>query len=136
MGGSETARYEEKIWGKTSLVVKRPGFTVHHLLVVPGSFCSIHLHAHRFNGFFVTRGKMVVREFDGERISKEVALGAGDYYEVAPGIRHQFESIEGAEALEIYFPPDVSENDITRFTIGGLLAHPEPKPQPTAEREG
>jgi mannose-6-phosphate isomerase-like protein (cupin superfamily) len=122
MVGSERAKYDDKIWGKTSLVVKRPGFTVHHLMIVPGSYCSIHLHQHRFNGFFVTKGSITVREFSGDAVAKEVALGAGDYYEVAPGIKHQFESIEGAEALEIYFPPDVNENDITRFSIGNLLS--------------
>lgn len=115
--------YERKFWGLTARVVKRPGFTVHHLVVVPGSFCSRHLHKHRFNGFFVTKGELNIKEFSGpenERIS-ETRLRMGDYYEVAPRIVHQFESSEGAEALEIYFLPDVDEADITRFSVGGLV---------------
>lgn len=122
MNANQRMPYEKKIWGRTACVTSHAGFTVHHLLVVPGSFCSRHLHEHRFNGFFVTKGQMLIREFEGDEVAKEVQLREGDYYEVAPLIEHQFESIEGAEALEIYFPPDVRGEDIKRFSIGGLLA--------------
>jgi mannose-6-phosphate isomerase-like protein (cupin superfamily) len=127
MDGLTRVEYEKKIWGKTALVAKRPGFTVHHLAVVPRSYCSIHLHEHRFNGFFIIQGQMTIREFLApDRISEEsthhvIELKAGDYYEVAPGVCHQFRSEEGCEALEIYFPPDVREDDIRRFSVGGLV---------------
>lgn len=114
------SEYEKKIWGKTTCVVRRPGFTVHHLVVVPGSFCSIHRHEHRFNGFFVSKGSLTIRELGDDGVNKVIELGAGDYYEVAPRVVHQFRSEGGCEALEIYFPPDVDGEDITRFSVGGL----------------
>jgi mannose-6-phosphate isomerase-like protein (cupin superfamily) len=112
--------YVTKIWGKTARVAKHPGFTVHHLVVVPKSFCSIHFHDHRFNGFFVTRGTLTIRLLDpSDKELHRVELQAGDYHEVPPGFRHQFCSEQGCEALEIYFPPDVDDEDIVRFSEGG-----------------
>lgn len=120
MSGVQAIAYQEKIWGKTGLVSKHPGFTVHHLVVVPKSFCSVHLHLDRFNAFFVTKGRMTVLLYGPDNeVQIQTVLEPGDYYEVRPRVRHQFSSDTGCEALEIYFPADVDEGDILRFSEGG-----------------
>lgn len=114
------AVYEDKAWGKTACVVQQTNFTVHHLIVVPNSYCSRHLHEHRYNGFFVTDGECIVREFPEGEPERDTLLKAGDYYEVPPGMQHKFISKTGCRMMEYYFTPDVREEDIIRFSLGGL----------------
>lgn len=119
-GRSLPVEYEHKVWGKTACISKHAGFTVYHLVVKANVYCSRHYHEHRFNGFFVSKGTMLIREYDENWQSvKATELSAGGYYEVPPGVRHRFETREECEAIEIYFPPDVRENDITRYDEGG-----------------
>ena len=33
-----------KIWGTTELIVARPTFAVHRIMIEPGGYCSIHRH--------------------------------------------------------------------------------------------
>ena len=119
-GRSLPVEYVHKVWGKTACVAKHPGFTVHHLVVDPNSYCSRHFHENRFNGFFITHGSMLIREYDENwQPVSATELHGGGYYEVPPRIRHRFETRDGCEALEIYFSPDVREDDIIRYDQGG-----------------
>lgn len=120
---SGALRYEKKIWGETAVIVEHAVFSLHHLRIGPRAYCSEHFHEHRYNGFFVVHGALTVKHFSAatDAVEFSVELRAGEYHEVAPGVWHQFETGDSdAEALEVYFPPDLRDADIIRRTIGGL----------------
>lgn len=121
--GKEVAHveYEGKAWGRTACIVRHVGFTVHHLVIDPETRCSRHHHEHRCNGFFVISGSMLVEEFKNGILVKSTELSAGDYYEVEPRVEHRFKAFARCEALEVYFPPDVREDDIVRADVGGSV---------------
>lgn len=108
----------KKIWGDTSCIVKHPTFSVHHIKVMPETWCSVHKHTHRVNSFYVLRGRLTVRSWIHET-PHDVVLNAGESLDVPPGMFHQFRSDIGAEVLEVYFPILPDDDDITRITEGG-----------------
>lgn len=104
-----------KNWGQTASVVSHPTFALHHIKVLPGGYCSRHIHRHRANGFYLLSGSLTVRMPDGDKLLK-----AGQYLLVPAGVEHQFATGEGCEALEVYFPQLPDEEDIVRYSLGGV----------------
>lgn len=109
-----------KIWGNTELVHANGVLEFHRIEYRAGYKCSEHYHKHKWNGFFVESGKMIVRVWqtaDQEGLVDETILKAGDFTQVKPGLVHQFEGIEDGVAFELYWA-EFNHNDIERRTVG------------------
>ena len=109
-----------KIWGNTELVHANGVLEFHRIEYLAGYKCSEHYHKHKWNGFFVESGKMIVRVWqtaDQEGLVDETILEAGDFTQVKPGLVHQFEGVEDGVAFELYWA-EFSHNDIERRTVG------------------
>lgn len=110
-----------KLWGRTVKLEANPFMSFHRAEVNAGFRCSKHLHANKWNGFFVESGLLKVRVYQPNGIEDVTVLGPGDYTAVAPGVKHRFESVENTVLFEVYWPAVVSE-DIVRDDEGGQLA--------------
>ena len=109
-----------KIWGNTELVHANGVLEFHRIEYRAGYKCSEHYHKHKWNGFFVESGSMIVRVWqtaDQEGLVDETILGAGDFTQVKPGLVHQFEGLEDGVAFELYWA-EFNHNDIERRTVG------------------
>lgn len=109
-----------KIWGNTELVHANGVLEFHRIEYRAGYKCSEHYHKHKWNGFFVESGKMIVRVWqtaDQEGLVDETVLSAGDFTQVKPGLVHQFEGVEDGVAFELYWA-EFNHNDIERRTVG------------------
>lgn len=91
----------------------------HRAEVNAGYRCSKHLHANKWNGFFVESGHIIIRCWGGE-LPHIRELGPGEYFSVPPGVKHRFESITDVVLFEIYWPAEQVE-DIVRDDEGGRL---------------
>ena len=113
-----------KIWGNTELVHANGVLEFHRIEYRAGYKCSEHYHKHKWNGFFVESGSMIVRVWqtaDQEGLVDETILGAGDFTQVKPGLVHQFEGLEDGVAFELYWA-EFNHNDIERRTVGTSVA--------------
>lgn len=108
----------KKIWGRTTPLIVKPFFEMHHLSIKSMHRCSMHVHQFKHNAFYVLSGMLFIdSEINGRKESR--ALGAGQVYTVAPGVLHQFRTdVQSCYALEMYFPEALSE-DIIRQNVGG-----------------
>lgn len=109
-----------KIWGNTELVHANGVLEFHRIEYRAGYKCSEHYHKHKWNGFFVESGSMIVRVWqtaDQEGLVDETILKAGDFTQVKPGLVHQFEGLEDGVAFELYWA-EFNHNDIERRTVG------------------
>ena len=108
-----------KIWGTTALLESNSSLEFHRITVVKGSRCSQHLHQHKWNGFFVESGSLLIRVWrNNYDLVDETILTAGEYTRVAPGEYHQFEGLEDTVAFELYWTDSVHSDDIVRRTAG------------------
>jgi mannose-6-phosphate isomerase-like protein (cupin superfamily) len=112
-----------KVWGSTRLLLETPTFAIHELSILPCAYCSMHVHRHKFNGFYVISGRLRIEVLKSEYALTDITeLGPGDFTTVKPGEDHRF--LSGPEpvlALEFYYTPALSE-DITRRDHGGRTA--------------
>jgi mannose-6-phosphate isomerase-like protein (cupin superfamily) len=109
-----------KIWGSTELIHANGVLEFHRIEFKAGYKCSEHTHKHKWNGFFVESGMMLVRVWqdeDQEGLVDETILYPGDFTQVKPGKIHQFEGLEDGVAFELYWAM-FDHNDIVRRTIG------------------
>jgi mannose-6-phosphate isomerase-like protein (cupin superfamily) len=111
---------EKKIWGLTDELFKNSLFEVHRLEYKKGYHCSEHVHANKFNAFYIESGKLLVRVWDkeDETSPSEVILNPRDFYKVPPGFYHQFQGLDDGIAYEFYWS-EFESNDITRRSSGG-----------------
>ena len=110
-----------KVWGDTELIHSNSSFEFHRIHFKKGFKCSEHKHNHKWNGFYVSSGKMLVKVWqsyaDKGELVDETILHAGEFTQVEPGKFHQFEGLEDGEAFEIYWA-EFNHNDIVRRTVG------------------
>jgi mannose-6-phosphate isomerase-like protein (cupin superfamily) len=108
-----------KIWGTTKLLESNSSLEFHRITVVAGARCSQHLHQHKWNGFFVESGSLLIRVWQNNYdLVDETVLTAGEYTRVAPGLYHQFEALADTVAFEIYWTDSLDCADIVRRTVG------------------
>ena len=107
-----------KVWGQTSTIFQNGVFEFHHIIFNKGSKCSKHKHKYKWNGFYVTKGQLIIRvwKIDYDLVD-ETVLKAGDFTQVKPGVYHQFEGIKDGVAFELYWA-EFSHDDIKRETVG------------------
>ena len=108
-----------KVWGETVCLFRTPLVELHRIQVRPHGFCSQHRHQHKWNGFFVERGELVVKMWQPSGTLDETRLGPGDCMTVEAGVVHQFIALEqGCVAFELYSVAPLAE-DIIRESVGG-----------------
>jgi mannose-6-phosphate isomerase-like protein (cupin superfamily) len=109
-----------KVWGTTELVEANSVLEFHRINIREGGICSKHLHRHKWNGFFVERGSLLIRVWKNNyNLIDETILRDGEYTKVAPGEYHQFEALKDTIAYEIYWA-QFDHDDIERETVGFL----------------
>lgn len=111
----------DKIWGTTEPLIATPLFEMHRLALIPEHRCSLHVHRHKWNAFYVIDGKLFIDIVEGDMNAAviSVELGSGDHTTIAPGVHHQFRTGKGpCNALEMYYTEPLSE-DIIRRNVGG-----------------
>jgi mannose-6-phosphate isomerase-like protein (cupin superfamily) len=107
-----------KVWGVTELIEANCVLEFHKIHAHKGGVCSKHLHRHKWNGFYVEKGSLLIRVWKNSyNLVDETVLSAGQYTKVAPGEYHQFEALEDTEAFELYWA-EFDHNDIERETVG------------------
>lgn len=108
-----------KVWGTTALLESNSSLEFHRITVQSGARCSQHLHQHKWNGFFVESGSLLIRVWQNNYdLVDETVLTAGEYTRVAPGLYHQFEALADTVAFEIYWTDSLDGSDIVRRTVG------------------
>lgn len=111
-----------KVWGITELIHANGIMEFHRVNINKGGVCSKHLHKHKWNGFYVERGKLLIRNWKNDYdLIDETVLEGGDWYVAKPGEYHQFEALEDTIAFELYWPMlliDEHPDDIVRETHG------------------
>jgi len=107
-----------KVWGDTVEIKKTESFSLHRLSIKNGGVCSKHKHDFKFNGFFIEKGKLLIRTWKNDQgLIDETILTDFQYTEVAPLEYHQFEALEDTVCYEFYFNHPIFE-DITRENQG------------------
>lgn len=108
-----------KVWGNTTNILSNGVLEFHRFEAKAGGYCSKHYHRTKYNGFYVERGKLLVRVWKNNYALVDVTeLSAGDFTIVAPGEYHQFEALEDTVAFELYWA-QFDHNDIVRESVGG-----------------
>lgn len=111
-----------KVWGLTELIHANEVVEFHRIEINKGGVCSKHYHKHKWNGFFVESGELLIRTWKNDYdLVDETVLTAGDWHIAKPGEFHQFEAIEQTVAFELYWPMllyDETPVDIVRETVG------------------
>ena len=100
-------------------ILKNPALQFHRIDFRSNFKCSKHLHEHRWNGFFVERGQMIIRVWQKDYdLVDETILNPGDWTAVPPGVFHQFEGVSAGVAFELYWAEPLDGSDIVRETVG------------------
>jgi mannose-6-phosphate isomerase-like protein (cupin superfamily) len=108
-----------KAWGLTQCLESNSVLEFHRIEVSQGGYCSKHRHVHKWNGFFVESGSLLIRVWQQDyQLVDETILGNGEYTKVAPGLTHQFEALSDVVAFEVYWT-QMPEVDIVRESVGG-----------------
>jgi mannose-6-phosphate isomerase-like protein (cupin superfamily) len=109
-----------KVWGQTELIFSNSALEFHRIEARANTFCSKHQHKHKWNGFFVESGQLLIRVWKNNYdLVDETTLNAGDFTAVAPGEFHQFQAIADTVAFELYWAAALDPDDIQRETLGG-----------------
>lgn len=107
-----------KVWGQTELLEANGVLEFHRIETKKGGVCSKHCHRHKWNGFFVEQGALIIRVWKSNYdLVDETVLTAGMYTKVAPGEYHQFEALEDTVAFELYWA-EFNHDDIERASVG------------------
>ena len=113
-------KIQGKVWGKTQDIFKNSNFELHRIEVNKGGFCSKHRHVHKFNAFYVEKGKLKITIYETEYdLVDETIISAGDLSIVKPGKFHKFDALEDSICYEIYWV-ELNYNDIDRENVGGM----------------
>lgn len=107
-----------KIWGSTQEILTKNNVSIHRIFALKGGSCSKHLHNHKYNLFFVEKGKLLIRHWQNDYdLVDETILADGEMCIIPPMHYHQFIAIEDTIAYEIYYV-ELEDSDITRETCG------------------
>ena len=111
-----------KVWGETENIFSNHNFEFHRIRVDKGGFCSKHLHKHKYNGFYVEEGVLVVSVWkSGYDLVDKTTICSGQFHVVPPQEYHQFEALEDTIAFELYWG-EFNPNDIVRENHGGTIS--------------
>ena len=110
-----------KVWGETRCIFNNDSTEVHRIVGKLGGYCSKHKHQHKYNKFFVERGRLKIKVWKNDYdLVDETILGPGQATTVKPGEYHMFEVLEDDTiAYEIYWTV-LDTSDIVRDNHGGV----------------
>ena len=115
-------RIQGKVWGKTQDIFKNSNFELHRIEAKKGGFCSKHQHKHKYNAFYIEKGKLKITVYETDYdLVDETTVSTGELTVVVPGLFHSFEALENTICYEIYWGK-FSHDDIQRNNTGGLDA--------------
>lgn len=107
---------ETKTWGLMQNLFLKNNVEICRAEVKKGKNCSKHRHKFKYNGFFVEKGKLIVRSWkNGPDSSEEAVLNAGNFTVIAPNVLHRFEALEDTVVYEIYWA-ELEKGDIEKET--------------------
>ena len=108
-----------KVWGNTKPLFLKNNVEIHRIEATAGGYCSKHCHEHKYNLFFVERGKLKITVWKNDYdLVDETIISSGESTVVPPKEYHTFEALEDAVAYEIYWV-ELLEKDINRENCGG-----------------
>lgn len=110
-----------KIWGENVLIFHNDTIQVNQIYINKGGRCSKHKHEYKNNMFFVQKGVLQIELWQDTGIVDITILGADQSILIPINTFHRFTALDDTMALEIYFPPKVSEEDIIREDTGRIL---------------
>lgn len=114
-----------KIWGQTELLEANGVLEFHRIHIHQGGVCSKHRHRHKWNGFFVERGALLIRVWKNNYdLVDETVIRDGQYTKIAPGEYHQFEALKDTVAFELYWA-EFNHDDIERQDAGFMRSTTE-----------
>jgi len=110
-----------KVWGQTSILFDRNNVEIHRIECNKKGFCSKHKHLHKYNMFFIEKGKLKISIWKNDyNLVDETIIGVQESCIVSPGEYHFFECLEeNTIAFEIYWV-EINKDDIIRETVGGV----------------
>lgn len=109
-----------KVWGVTEQLLANGVLEFHRIEIKKEGKCSKHKHKFKWNGFFVEKGKLLVRVWkDDYDLVDETILRSGEFMQVKPGEYHQFEALKDTVAFELYWA-EFNHDDIERESVGSL----------------
>jgi len=103
-----------KVWGGTQELFFKNNVELHRIKVNIGACCSKHKHEHKFNAFYIEKGKLKISAWEGE-IPVETTICERQTLVIRPGLYHMFEALENTVAFEIYWT-EICGDDIVRET--------------------
>jgi mannose-6-phosphate isomerase-like protein (cupin superfamily) len=109
-----------KIWGETNLVFSNNTVQINQIHIKKGGRCSIHMHNHKNNIFFIQSGRLLIEQWMKEGVVDSTVLNKEDKMEIPSQIYHRFTALEDTSALEIYYL-DIDDNDIIRKDCGSIV---------------
>jgi mannose-6-phosphate isomerase-like protein (cupin superfamily) len=118
----EVMKLQGKVWGKTQSIFQNHTFELHRIEVKKGGFCSTHKHQHKYNAFYIEKGKLKIKihQTDYDLVD-ETIISTGELTVVTPDLYHSFEALESTICYEIYWGK-FSHDDIQRKNVGGVDA--------------
>lgn len=101
-----------KPWGSYESLVKREGYQVKHIVVLPGESLSLQLHHRRSEYWTVIAGKGIATCDD-----QEITLDVNDSISIPLGSKHRLANpfLEPVEIIEVQSGDYLGEDDIERF---------------------
>jgi len=112
-----------KVWGKTQSLFLKNNVEIHRIEANKGGYCSKHKHNHKYNAFFVEKGKLKIAIWKNDYdLIDETIISDQQMSTVKPQEYHMFEALEDTVAYEIYWT-EISEDDIDRENAGGIKSN-------------
>ena len=114
-------KVQGKIWGNTRDIFSNSNFEIHRIEINKGGYCSKHKHTHKFNAFYIEKGKLKISIYqtDYDLVDDTIAI-TGDLSIAEPRLYHKFEALEDTICYEIYWT-ELDTNDIERESVGGKV---------------
>jgi mannose-6-phosphate isomerase-like protein (cupin superfamily) len=108
-----------KVWGETECLFFKNNVEIHRIEANKDHHCSKHKHEHKFNAFFIEKGKLKITTWKNDYdLVDETIITDKQMSIVKPGEYHRFEALEDTVAYEIYWT-EMSQSDIVREDHGG-----------------
>lgn len=108
-----------KVWGNTQSILLKNNVEIHRIEIDAGGYCSKHKHEHKYNAFFIEKGKLKITIWKNDYdLIDETILSDQELSIVSPQEYHMFHAIEDTIAYEIYWT-EISSSDIIRENHGG-----------------
>ena len=109
-----------KVWGETKLLLFKNNVEIHRIETNKGGYCSKHCHKHKFNLFFIEKGRLKITVWKNDYdLVDDTIIETGQMTTVKPTEYHKFEALEDTIAYEIYWV-ELDAKDIERENHGGV----------------